>query len=271
MGSTAMMFKALADENRLLLLRLLLRRNCCVRALARQLDISEAAVSQHLKVLREAGLIFGEKCGYFMHYTVNRAAFKELSSQLSRMAFSAEQMPCTPQHGGCSRAEYDKCRNAAQPQTEHILHVAENRIFDLKGSMNMKIAVTYQNGLVFQHFGHSEAFKIYEIENGEVKNAEVAPTNGSGHGALAGFLKQHGVNALICGGIGGGARTALAEAGIELYPGVSGGADAAVNSLLNGTLLYNPDTVCVHHHHEGGHDCGSHSCGEDKHGCAGNH
>ena len=67
MGSTAMMFKALADENRLLLLRLLLRRNCCVRALARQLDISEAAVSQHLKVLREAGLIFGEKCGYFMH------------------------------------------------------------------------------------------------------------------------------------------------------------------------------------------------------------
>lgn len=171
MGSTAMMFKALADENRLLLLRLLLRRNCCVRALARQLDISEAAVSQHLKVLREAGLIFGEKCGYFMHYTVNRAALKELSSQLSRMAFSAEQMPCTPQHGGCSRAEYDKCRNAAQPQTEHILHVAENRIFDLKGSMNMKIAVTYQNGLVFQHFGHSEAFKIYEIENGEVKAA----------------------------------------------------------------------------------------------------
>lgn len=199
MGSTAMMFKALADENRLLLLHLLLRRNCCVRALARQLDISEAAVSQHLKVLREAGLIFGEKCGYFMHYTVNRAALKELSSQLSRMAFSAEQLPCTPQHGGCSRAEYDKCRNAAQPQTEHILHVAENRMFDLKGSMNMKIAVTYQNGLVFQHFGHSEAFKIYEIENGEVKNAEVAPTNGSGHGALAGFLKQHGVNALICG------------------------------------------------------------------------
>ena len=247
MGSTAMMFKALADENRLLLLRLLLRRNCCVRALARQLDISEAAVSQHLKVLREAGLIFGEKCGYFMHYTVNRAALKELSSQLSRMAFSAEQLPCTPQHGGCSRAEYDKCRNAAQPQAEHILHVAENRIFD------------------------SEAFKIYEIENGEVKNAEVAPTNGSGHGALAGFLKQHGVNALICGGIGGGARTALAEAGIELYPGVSGSADAAVNSLLNGTLLYNPDTVCAHHHHEGGHDCGSHSCGEDKHGCVGNH
>ena len=79
------------------------------------------------------------------------------------------------------------------------------------------------------------------------------------------------MNALICGGIGGGARTALAEAGIELYPGVSGSADAAVNSLLNGTLLYNPDTVSAHHHHEDGHDCGSHSCGEDKHGCAGNH
>lgn len=136
---------------------------------------------------------------------------------------------------------------------------------------NMKIAVTYENGLVFQHFGHTQQFKLYTVENGKITSSEVVDTNGSGHGALAVFLKTHGVDTLICGGIGGGARTALAEAGIELYPGVSGSADAAVNSLLNGTLLYNPDTVCAHHHHEGGHDCGSHSCGEDKHGCVGNH
>ena len=131
----------------------------------------------------------------------------------------------------------------------------------------MKIAVTYENGLVFQHFGHTQQFKLYTVENGKITSSEVVDTNGSGHGALAVFLKTHGVDTLICGGIGGGARTALAEAGIELYPGVSGSADAAVNSLLNGTLLYNPDTVCAHHHPEGGHDCGSHSCGEDKHGC----
>lgn len=129
----------------------------------------------------------------------------------------------------------------------------------------MKIAVTYENGQVFQHFGHCENFKIYEVENKEVKSAEVMSAVGSGHGALADFLHLNGVNVLICGGIGGGARTALAEAGIQLYPGVVGDADAMVSALLNGTLAFNPNTVC-NHHHEGGH-----TCGEDKHGCGGNH
>lgn len=133
----------------------------------------------------------------------------------------------------------------------------------------MKIAVTYENGMVFQHFGHTEQFKIYEVENGEIVSSEIVPTLGSGHGALAGFLSANGVNALICGGIGSGARTALAQAGIDLYPGVSGNADASVKALLDNTLNFNPDTMCSHHH-GGTHQCGSHSCGEDKHGCAGN-
>lgn len=135
----------------------------------------------------------------------------------------------------------------------------------------MKIAVTYENGEVFQHFGHTEQFKLYEVSGGKLLHTQVVDTNGSGHGALAGLLAQLGVDTLICGGIGGGARTALAEAGIELFPGASGSADAAVQSLLNGTLVFNPDTVCTHHHHGEGHDCGSHSCGAHKNGCAGNH
>ena len=128
----------------------------------------------------------------------------------------------------------------------------------------MKVAVTYENGQVFQHFGHSEQFKIYQVEEGRIVSSEVVDTNGSGHGALAGFLKNHGVEALICGGIGGGARNALAEAGIGLYPGVAGNADAAVEALVQGRLSYNPDTVCSHHHEGEGHDCGhgdGHSCG----------
>ena len=80
----------------------------------------------------------------------------------------------------------------------------------------MRIAVTYENGNIFQHFGHTEQFKIYEVEGSEIKNSEVVDTNGSGHGALADFLKERKVDKLICGGIGGGAKAALAEAGIEL-------------------------------------------------------
>lgn len=127
----------------------------------------------------------------------------------------------------------------------------------------MKIAVTYENGEVFQHFGHTENFKIYEAENRTIVNAQVVPTQGSGHGALAGFLAGRKVDVLLCGGIGGGAKSALADAGIELYGGVTGDADDAVRAFLSGTLQYDADVVCAHHEHghEHGHDCGSHGCG----------
>ena len=126
----------------------------------------------------------------------------------------------------------------------------------------MKIAVTYENGQIFQHFGHTEKFKIYDVENNEVKSSQIVDTMGSGHGALAGFLQMNGVNTLICGGIGGGAKTALSNAGITLYGGCQGSADFAVSQLLNGILSFNPDVMCSHHDHEHGegHTCGEHGC-----------
>ena len=102
----------------------------------------------------------------------------------------------------------------------------------------MKIAVTYENGTVFQHFGHTEQFKVYQVEDGRVTGTEILDTNGSGHGALAGFLQDAGVEALICGGLGMGARNALAQAGVTLYAGVTGDADAAVQALLANRLAY---------------------------------
>ena len=128
----------------------------------------------------------------------------------------------------------------------------------------MKIAVTYDNGEVFQHFGHTEQFKLYDVENGTIVREQIVDTNGSGHGALAGFLKAAQVDALICGGIGMGAQMALAEAGITLYGGVTGSADAAARALASGSLQYDPEAVCDHHHGEG-HDCGHH--GEEGTGC----
>lgn len=132
-----------------------------------------------------------------------------------------------------------------------------------KGIQIMRIAVTYENGQIFQHFGHTEQFKIYDVQEGKILSSEVVSTNGSGHGALAGVLNALQVDILICGGIGGGAQAALAAAGIQLYGGASGDADKAVESLIAGNLAYNPDVHCDHHgehHHEG--SCGEHSCGE---------
>lgn len=124
----------------------------------------------------------------------------------------------------------------------------------------MKIAVTYENGQVFGHFGHTEQFKLYDVENGAVTASRVVPTNGSGHGALAGFLQAQGADCLICGGIGGGAQAALAEAGIRLYAGCAGDADQRVAELLAGTLACVQDATCDHHHGED-HVCGGHGEG----------
>ena len=128
----------------------------------------------------------------------------------------------------------------------------------------MKIDVTYEDGQVFQHFGHTEQFKLYDTEDGKIIGTEIVGTGDSGHGALAGFLKEKGAETLICGGIGAGAINALAEAGIQLYGGVSGNADDAVEAFLKGELKFNPDVKCGHHSHGEGHSCGSH--GESGHG-----
>lgn len=129
----------------------------------------------------------------------------------------------------------------------------------------MRIAVTYADGEIFQHFGHTQQFKVYEAENGAVVASEVVDTNGSGHGALAGVLSGLNADVLICGGIGGGAQMALAEAGITLYGGCSGDADAAVTDLLAGTLRFNPNVRCNHHDHGEDHNCADHHCGGNCH------
>lgn len=132
-----------------------------------------------------------------------------------------------------------------------------------EGDSIMRIAVTYENGQIFQHFGHTAQFKLYDVENGKIVSSQVVDTNGSGHGALAGVLTALNVDALICGGIGGGAQMALAAANIKLYGGVTGSADAAAQALAEGRLTFDPNAHCDHHDHahEEGHTCGDHGCG----------
>ena len=134
----------------------------------------------------------------------------------------------------------------------------------------MRIAVTYDNGEVFQHFGRTENFKVYEVEDNKVVSSEVIGSNGTGHGALAGLLAEAGIDVLICGGIGGGAQTALVEAGIELVAGAEGNTDEVVETYLRGELI-STGSNCHHHDHEEGHSCGEHGCGGhgEGHSCGG--
>lgn len=133
----------------------------------------------------------------------------------------------------------------------------------------MKIAVTYENGNVFQHFGHSEEFKVYDVEDGKILGSRVIGSNGSGHGALAGLLDGEGIDVLICGGIGGGAQRALEEYGIELCAGASGNTDEAVEAYLRGELI-NTGANCDHHH-GADHSCGDGGCHDHDDDCGGCH
>ena len=133
----------------------------------------------------------------------------------------------------------------------------------------MRIAVTYENGHIFQHFGRTEQFKFYDVSDGRIINELVVGTYGAGHGVLSEFLKNVQTDVLICGGIGGGAQTAVQEAGITLYGGNTGSADEAVAAFLAQTLARNSNPTCDHHDHEhgdghscGNHGCGSHTCGD---------
>ena len=132
----------------------------------------------------------------------------------------------------------------------------------------MKIAVPFANGEVFQHFGHTENFKLYEIEADQVISSEIIDTNGSGHEALADLLSNLSVSVLLCGGIGGGAQAALANAGIEVCSGAQGDADAAVNAYLNGELK-SAGVNCDHHHEHTEEDGCSGGCGGGCSGCGG--
>mgnify|MGYP005805313985 FL=1 len=123
----------------------------------------------------------------------------------------------------------------------------------------MRVAVTYENGQIFQHFGRTETFKLYDLKDDKIIRTSLLDTNGQGHGALASVLKEAKVDVLICGGIGQGARDRLAAAGIQIIGGCSGQADLVMEDYRSGKLRDDPEARCGCHHHEGEHHCG-HEC-----------
>lgn len=130
-----------------------------------------------------------------------------------------------------------------------------------KGTISMKLAITYDDGQIFQHFGKTEKFKVYTVEDGKITESHVLGSNGAGHGALATLLQNESIDTLICGGIGAGAQNALAQAGIRLFGGVIGDADEAAQALVEGRLSYDPAVHCDHHGaHGSDHTCGNHGC-----------
>lgn len=134
------------------------------------------------------------------------------------------------------------------------------KILSEKGRYITRIEVTYQNREIFQHFGHTEQFKVYGIEAGKISSSQIVASDGLGHGALAGFP--------LCNGMMYGfvvvseaVHKPLLQCRNQLCEGISSSGDDAVHSLPDGKLYYNPNIICNHHNHEEGHSCGSHGYG----------
>ena len=251
--------KALSDETRLSIVAILLNHDICAGAIARRLEISDAAVSQHMKVLREAGLVTSERRGYFTHFSVDREALRELSAFLAEMT-SWERRPCDPDLEGCIAIRRGRCpadkRRGGCYRSDGERCPGCTVVRDKTRGQTMKVAVTYENGEVFQHFGRTEQFKVYEIQDGCVVSSDVVGTGGRGHGELVGVLRELGVSVLICGGLGAGARQGLEASGIRVCPGNSGDADAVAKRFADGTLEMRSEATCDHHGED--HEC---SCG----------
>ena len=248
----------LSDETRLAIVSILSNHDICSGAVARRLGISDAAVSQHMRVLREAGLVTAERRGYFTHFRVDAEALTSAAEYLMGMAGST-RLPCDPDFEGCTEPRRGRCTSekcsAGCPRIGTGERCSGCTMFERKeGSERMKVAVTYENGEIFQHFGRTEQFKVYDIQDGRVVSSEVVGTDGRGHGELVGVLRQLGVSALICGGLGGGARQGLEASGIRVCSGNSGSADAAAQSFADGTMEMHSEATC-HHHGEGDHQC----------------
>ena len=262
MDDITAILKALSDETRFSIVAILLNHDICAGAVARRLGVSDAAVSQHMKVLRDAGLVEAERRGYFTHYRVNVGLLQEAGAYLAEMA-GWVRSPCDPDLEGCTevrrgRCPADKCSGGCPRPVGDRCPGCTMRSCD-SGDVRMKVAVTYENGEIFQHFGRTEHFKVYEIQDGRVVSSEVVGNEGRGHGELVGVLRQLGVPVLICGGLGMGARQGLEASGIRVCSGNTGSADAAAERFADGTLEMHSEATC--HHHDGEeHQC---TCGRN--------
>jgi predicted Fe-Mo cluster-binding NifX family protein len=187
--------------------------------------------------------------------TTAQAIYTSARKKLAECIVEGRQMLI---YGGdvqyCEQSRDNCCRCCFWREAARKKQIGERNL------MLMRIAVTYEDGNVYQHFGHSRQFKLYDVAEGKVQSTSILDTNSNGHGALAGLLKQEKADTLICGGIGGGAKQALAAAGIQIFGGVTGNADQAVEAMLAGKLAYDPAAQCSHHagQHADEHHCGSH-------------
>ncbi len=141
----------------------------------------------------------------------------------------------------------------------------------------MVIAVAYKDNEIFEHFGHAEMFAIYKTneENTELVSKELVEVKESGHQAVADLMDSCGVDAVIVGNIGTGARQALAEYGIVAFAGFCGNADDAAELMMRGQLPYLSDeggcsggcSGCHSHDEDGGCGCGGHDHEDGSCGC----
>ena len=111
----------------------------------------------------------------------------------------------------------------------------------------MLVAITYENGEVFMHYGKTRQFIIFELDNNEIKSERIIDCGEYSHHTLADLLKLNNVDVVICGGCGVHAIESLEAKNIKVYNGACGDVHNVINEYINGKLKFNGATMCDCH------------------------
>jgi len=234
------LFKALSDETRIRILKILMERECCVCELMQALGISQTRASRNLSILEDAGLVRSRRDGLWVTHYLDEAGMKEYAAEVVELVNKALE------GNELATQDRERLRKAGRVGPQAVWRFERKAKYQqVYGGEQMRIAVASDDGngldaLISQHFGRCPYYTLVEVEAGEVKEVSVVdnPFYGShgDPGQVPGFIHSQGAQVIIAGGMGPRAIDFFNQLGIETVTGTSGKVSDALNSYLGGGL-----------------------------------
>ncbi|EGT3617041.1 metalloregulator ArsR/SmtB family transcription factor [Clostridium perfringens] len=233
-------FKALGDETRIKILHLIRKKTMCAKGIARELSISESAVSQQIKILKEANLVIGYKIGYHIVYDLNIEELESINSLIDYIVNDDNNIKTKENtYEKCIKVcKHAKCMNNKNLKEENVMRIC----FPVKTNEGVK-------SIPYGHFGTAPTFVICDLEKNEVTtvgNGDLGHEHGKCQPIKA--LSGEVVDAVVVGGIGAGAINKLNSMGIKVYKAIDGNIETNLEAFKKRELKEFSSTHACNHH-----------------------
>lgn len=229
-------FKALGDETSINILHLINKKSMCAKGIARELSISESAVSQQIKVLKDSNLVIAYKIGYQIVYDLNIEQLESINILIDYIVNDYNNIKTKENiYEKCNKiCKHAKCINNKNLKEENIMRIC----FPVKNNEGVK-------SVPYGHFGTAPTFVICDLEKDE---ATTVGNGDLGHEHAIKALSGEVVDAVVVGGIGAGAISKLNSMGIKVYKAIDGDIEVNLESLKKGELKEFSSTHTCNHH-----------------------